>query len=94
MTENREEAKLFVTKGLPKIVERLTIAKVNMDNGIDINEGDLKIIESIHKLCHEGEIEVESLSSVDSDNIVKQYGLFDAMLSGFSDGTEVEPLDA
>lgn len=94
MTEKREDAKFFVTKYWPKLVERLQIAFVSMQNGRDLSEQDLDIIKAQHELYHTGRIEFDNLSSMDSEAIVYQPDLFSATMSDTvtekPDGTEVE----
>jgi hypothetical protein len=66
MTEKKEDAKFFVTKFWPKLIERLQIAFVSMQNGRDLSEQDLDIVKAQHELYHTGRIEFDNLSSMDS----------------------------
>jgi hypothetical protein len=95
MTEKKEDAKFFVTKFWPKLVERLQIAFVSMQNGRDLSEQDLDIVKAQHELYHTGRIEFDNLSSMDSEvSFVSQGLLFnDGMADAVTekpDGTEVE----
>lgn len=73
MKEEKEDARFFVTKFWPKLIERLQIAFVSMNNGTDISEQDLDIIRAQHELYHEGRIEFDNLSLMDSEyNILPQ----------------------
>jgi hypothetical protein len=95
MTEKKEDAKFFVTKFWPKLVERLQIAFVSMQNGRDLSEQDLDIVKAQHELYHTGRIEFDNLSSMDSEvSFVSQGLLFnDGMADTVTekpDGTEVE----
>ena len=95
MSEIKKDAKYFVERVWPKVSERLQISKVAMDNGMEMNEGDLEIIRAVHKAYFNGELP-EDLGSLDSaldtitDNIAKQGSLFDARSSCNADGTDIE----
>lgn len=94
MTEKKEDAKFFVTKFWPKLIERLQIAFVSMQNGRDLSEQDLDIIKAQHELYHTGRIEFDNLSSMDSEIMTYQADLFSATMADTvtekPDGMEVE----
>lgn len=90
MTESKEDAKFFINRFWPKLIERLQIAKVAMENGMDISETDLEIIKAQHKLYHNGEIVFDSLCSLDSDVSVVQGELFGNSVMPLTDGIDVD----
>ena len=96
MANDKEDAKFFVTKVWPKVVERLQISFVSMNNGVDPGEKDLEIVREVFNSWYDGRIEVDdSLSSVDSAvNIIQQKRLFDDNSSDIQLGMDVEPKDA
>lgn len=94
MKEEKEDARFFVTKFWPKLIERLQIAFVSMNNGTDISEQDLDIIKAQHELFHEGRIEFDNLSLMDSANVTYQPDLFTTNVINDTIGTEVESKEA
>jgi len=95
MSEEKKDAKFFVYKFWPKLIERLTVAKVAMENGMDISDKDLSLIKAQHKLYYNGEVEFDdSLSSVDSAISTTQGELFNNVVMSECDGTGVVKNDA
>ena len=64
-----------------KLIERLTITKINESNGIDSEEEDVEILHALHKVWYNGEIIFYRLRFAGSDENVMQGELFAANLS-------------
>jgi len=64
-----------------KLIERLTITKINESNGIDSEEEDVEILHALHKVWYNGEIIFYQLRFAGSDENVSQGDLFAANLS-------------
>ena len=90
MSESKEEAKFFVGRFWPKLIERLQIAKVAMENGMDISETDLEILKVQHKAYHNGEIVFDNLCSLESDVSAEQGELFCNSVMPEPSGTRIE----
>ena len=64
-----------------KLIERLTITKINESNGIDSEEEDMEILHALHKVWYNGEIIFYQLRFAGSDENVMQGDLFSANMS-------------
>ena len=64
-----------------KLIERLTITKINESNGIDSEEEDMEILHALHKVWYNGEIIFYQLRFAGFDENVMQGDLFSANMS-------------
>ena len=92
------ERELDFFESWDKLIERLTVAKVAMENHMSISEEDMEILRVIHKYWYNGEIVfVKTDMKGDNDGSVMQGSLFDDKKADpvniNTDGTEVEITD-
>jgi len=64
-----------------KLIERLTITKINESNGIDSEEEDVEILHALHKVWYNGEIIFYEFKLTGLGENVSQGDLFAATLS-------------